>query len=191
MNKVTITLCAVLASAIILGGLMTYLPADSAATEEAAAPEMEKYVNEDKKYSIEYPKGWEKQNWPNLDLVLLSPSPIDPGTQTHATMNVISQHVGDAVTLEQFFNESLKHLNSALKDVQVDQTGDQNLNGTPSKWAVYSHKIAEIPMRVIQYFIVADGNMYLLTFSANGNDFDHYRPTFESIASSFRLLKGK
>lgn len=186
MKKSQLTLLALLACLLVFGGLITYLPASSATVEEAAPP-LEKYINEEKGYSIEYPKNWQKQEIPRLDLVLLSP-PKDAESQTHATMNLVSETVGDKVSLDQFYNESVKHLTTELQEVKLEKSGDLNIHGIPSKWVQYSHRMVDSNFRVLQYFLVAQGNIYLITFSAIADDFDHFYPICQKIAASFREL---
>lgn len=186
MKKSPFTFIALLACAAFFGGLIVYLPASSATVEEAAPPQ-ERYVNKEKNYSIEYPKDWQTQDIPRLDIVLISPS-RNADTQTHATMNLVSESVGDSVSLDQFYNESIKHLTAELKDVKIEKSGDLNIHGVPSKWIQYSHQMLDSNFRVLQYFIVTQGNVYLMTFSALSDDFDHFMTTYESIANSFKIL---
>jgi hypothetical protein len=186
MKKSPLTLLALLACILLFGGLITYLPASSASVEESAPP-LEKYINEEKGYSIEYPKDWQKQEIPRLDIVLLSP-PKNAESQSHATMNLVSEKIGDQVSLDHFYTQSIQHLKNELKEVNIEKSGDVNIHGLPSKWIQYSHKMMDTNFRVLQYFLVANGNIYLMTFSAMGENFDHFRPTYESIANSFREL---
>lgn len=186
MKKSQLTLLALLACLLVFGGLISYLPASSATVEEAAPP-VEKYINEEKGYSIEYPKNWQKQEIPRLDIVLLSPSK-NAESQTHATMNLVSETVGDKVTLDQFYNESIKHLTNELQEVKIEKSGDLYIHGIPSKWIQYSHKMVDSNFRVLQYFLVSQGNIYLITFSAIADDFDHFYPIYQKIAASFREL---
>lgn len=186
MKKSPFTYIALLACVLFFGGIIAYLPASSAPVEEAAPPQ-ERYINEEKGYSIEYPKDWQKQEVPRLDIVLMSPSGTAE-SQSHATMNLVSEAVGKDITLDQFYNESVKHLNAELKEVKVEKSGDLIIHGIPSKWIEYSHKMLDSNFRVLQYFLVSQGNVYLITFSALADNFDHYRATYESIATSFKEL---
>lgn len=189
MKKIPLTLCVILASTVLLATLMTYLPAGPAATENAA-PAVEKYVNQEKHYSIEYPKDWRKGDLPRLDLVIFSP-PKGADSTSHATMNIISEHVGDAVTLDQFYNESLKHLKADLQETDIEKNGDTNIDNIPIKWILYTHKMLQNKFRVLQYFIVSNGTIYLLTFSAAADEFDQFRAEFGTIVSSFRIIKSE
>lgn len=186
MKKTPLTLLALLACMLFFGALITYLPASSAVIEEAS-PSTEKFINEEKGYSFEYPKDWTKQDIPRLDIVLVSPAK-DENQNNRATMNLVSESVGNTITLDHFYNESVKHLTSELQDAKIENSGDIQLNNIPSKWVQYSHKMLDSDFKVLQYFLIIDGNLYLMTFSSAASEFDHFRPAFESIANSFKQL---
>jgi hypothetical protein len=148
----------------------------------------EKFSNKVTKYSIEYPSNWVKKDVPKLDLVLFAP-PKNEASRSHASMNIVSETVGAGVTLDQFYNESLANLRTQLKDVNIENSGTRDLNGIPTKWVLYTHVMQDIKFRVLQFFIVAEENIYLMTFSAVDEDFENYRSEFDKIASTFRLEK--
>lgn len=148
---------------------------------------LETYTNAEKGYSIDYPIEWKKNDVPQLDLVLLAPSEKDE--RAHASMNIVSEKVGPEINLERFYNESANNLSSALKDVKVDKSGTASLNGTQSKWIQYTHVMQGVTFKVLQYFVVANDTIYLLTFSAAEPDFDKYRAEFEQIVNTFKITK--
>jgi len=145
------------------------------------------YVNKEKKYSINYPAQWQKKDVPRLDIALFPP-PKGAALQPHASMNIVSEVVGPAISLDQFYSESVKNINNELKDVHVDAKGDITLNGIPAKKIQYTHIMGGVNFTVLQYFIVGQETIYLLTFSALSDDFDSYKNDFENVASSFRFL---
>lgn len=155
-------------------------------TSKPTATRYEHYVSAEKGYSLDYPADWKKSDIPQLDLILFAPSKQTSG-YPHASMNVVSEKVGNDVTLDQFYKESAANLAASLKEVNVQKTGAANLNGIPSKWMLYTHNMQGVQFRVIQYFVVAKGSIYLITFSAAADAFDGYRPTFEEIIRSFKL----
>jgi len=150
-----------------------------------------KYTNADKKYSIEYPSNWRKEDMPKLDLVLFAPL-VDDQQEPQGSINVISEKVDDSVTLDQFYNESHSSLTTTLKEVEVKKSGSKQINGIDTKWVTYTHVMQGVKFEVIQYFVVAkDENqkrVYLMTFSAVGDSFDAYQPLFEKTASTFKVL---
>lgn len=177
----------VLTAMVLASSTLSYAD-EQAMTAPQPVTLSEKYTNTEKNYSIEYPTDWKKNDVPRLDLVLFAPSK-GPDANSHASMNIVSEKVGPGITLEQFYSESASNLTTALKDVQVEKTGNSQLNGVPTKWLLYTHVMQNIKFRVMQYFMVAQETVFLLTFSAVAENFDSYKPEFEAIANSFKLVK--
>jgi hypothetical protein len=148
--------------------------------------QQEHYVNAEKGFALDYPANWKKSDIPQLDFILFAPSTQANGFP-HASMNIVSEKVGAEVTLEQFYKESADNLQKALKDVNVEKSGSSNLSGVPVKWLLYTHNMQGVTFRVIQYFVVANESIYLITFSAANDAFDSYLPAFEEILRSFKL----
>lgn len=168
----------------------TSLPVSSAITvnppPKSAITEL-KYENAEKNYSIEHPAEWTKKDMPKLDLVLFSPAK-GAAKEPEASMNVVSEKIESSVNLDQFYTESINNLTKTLKDVKIKKNGDTSLNGVASKWVVYTHALQGNTFEVLQYFIVAQDMIYLITFSSKEANFEHFRPVFEKAASSFKLL---
>ena len=148
---------------------------------------MEKYVNQEKKYEILYPKNWVKREAPAFDLVLVAQSD-DPKQAITATMNLISEYIGKSITVDTFFNENVPTISKELKNSKIVGQGEQKLNGVTSKWIQYSHEMNNIKFEVLQYFVIHDGYAYLLTFSSIANEYPKYEKEFKSIAETFKIL---
>lgn len=173
---------------LLLIGSATVTAAETApATEKATSIELgETYVNKDTGYSISYPKDWQKKEVPRLDLTLIAPK--EPHAEMHASMNIISEKIGSSVSLDEFYKESIKQVQSELKDVHVEKSGDHMFGKIPGKWTVYTHAMGEIKLRVAQYFTISNDTVYLVTFSSIDKDYDDYEAEFEAIINSFKLL---
>lgn len=156
-------------------------------TQQSQTAALEKYTNTEKGYTIEYPLDWKKSDIPQLDIVLFAPSRGND-QKAHASMNIVSEKVGKGISLDQFYSESAANLTSALKDVQVEKNGSAQLNSTTSKWMLYTHIMQGVKFRVLQYYIVANETIYLITFSTTATDFDGYRQDFENIVNSFKIV---
>lgn len=157
--------------------------------EDALKEDLKTYVNKEKKYEIQYPKSWQTRAASDqFDLVLVAP-PKPSEKQISATMNLLSEQVGSNLTLDQFFNENIPNVMTELKEAKIENSGAQNLNGVPSKWALYTHKMNDLDLKVLQYFIIANERAYLITFSTINDEFPLYKKEFDDIAASFRLLK--
>lgn len=154
----------------------------------AQAVKLEKYSNSEKGYSIEYPSTWKKTDVPQLDIALFAPS-IGEANSPRASLNIVSDNVGVIVPLNTFYNESVNNLKESLKEVKIENSGTATINGVESKWVIYTHVMQNVKFRVLQYFIASDKSVYLITFGAVDQDFDHYKAEFEEIVKTFTIAK--
>lgn len=175
-----------------INALYSQSPTTTTAPTKEEAPQKEElktYVNKEKKYEVQYPKSWQTRAASDqFDLVLVAP-PKPSEKQISATMNLLSEHVGSALTLDQFFNENIPNVMTELKEAKIEDSGTQSLNGVTSKWALYTHRMNDLDLKVLQYFIIANERAYLITFSTINDEFPLYKNEFDDIAASFRLLK--
>lgn len=163
------------------------------ATAEQTKPQISlRYENKEKHYALEYPATWQKREAARLDLSITPPNKLPAGEEPsdpEASVNILSENMGETVPLERFSSESIANLKTGLKDVQVLKTGDQSLHGTPAKWVLYTHEMQGLKLEVLQYFAVANDQAFIFTFAAPAKTFESFRGDFEKIAASFELTK--
>ncbi|MHC4664025.1 MAG: hypothetical protein ACYS8W_20370, partial [Planctomycetota bacterium] len=58
---------------------------------------------------------------------------------------------------------------------------------TDSKWLIYTHRVNDIELKVIAYFLTAGRKGYAFTGTARPGTFDSYRPVFDKIVKSLRI----
>lgn len=176
--------CLMIFSCFLL--LCHFMPiaASTAITKEHVTPGLETYVNEEKKFSIEYPSDWMRIiDVPEFDLFLFATLKND--SQSGVNMSVISKNLEDSMTLEQLYSEAISYFSD--EDTNI-KSGEISLNGIPGKWILYTLSIQGVEIQVLQYLIVAQNMEYIISCGATGDDFMDYFSEFETIASSFRLL---
>lgn len=153
-------------------------------TKEHGAVNLETYVNEDTKFTLQYPSNWMKMDDMGLiDLMLLSPGKIS--SPSSANMNVLSENLENSYTLEEVYSEVVAHFTAQNINFK---SGEVDINGIPSKWMLYDYSMNGVEFPTLQYLIVHQNKMYTLTYGGVEDDFNLYYSDFEKIVSSFRLL---
>lgn len=143
-------------------------------------PSIKTYLNEEKKFFIEYPSNWIRVTVEpsTIDLVLLAPP-------SSANINIVAESADECPTLDQAYSEAV----SAFINCELDlKSGDLELNGIPSKWIFSSYVHQGVEIHVLQYLIVVQEMQYVISFGASSEDFGSYYSEFEKIMDSFRLL---
>lgn len=153
---------------------------------ELMAPKTTHYNNDSKNYEVDYPSSWQKKEIPNLDLFLFAPLK-NSQQQAPASVNIISEKIGTDVNVNKFYADSIANLVKELKDVKIEKSGDQKIGNATAKWIQYTHQIQSINFRVMQFFLVENGYLYLITYSAPLSEFDTHKPEFDSMTNSMRF----
>lgn len=174
----------------ILAACASIAPCTAELYAQTTLPQLSRYSNDTKNYSVDYPAGWQRKEIANLDLFLFAP--LKNATQeAPASANIISEKVDPDVTVNKFYTDSVTNLVKELHEVKIEKTGDQIIDGAPAKWIQYNHRIMSINFRVVQYFLVKDGFLFLITLSAPSEDFDAYKSEFDAVILSMRFKSKK
>jgi hypothetical protein len=163
------------------------LPLLSSQAEEAKQSPL--FTETDKGYSITFPSQWQWQrDFMGLDVFASAPSK-DVQSTFLANISVISGQIGKDVSVDAFFNENMENLKKALREVKVVETGKIFIDGLEGRKVVYNHSMADIHLRVAQYFVVKNGIGYIVTGTALEEGFPKFVDTFEAAVRSFKLLQ--
>lgn len=161
-----------------------------AAQSGPGLPPLTRYNNEVKNYQLDYPTAWQRKDLQQLDLFLFAPLKT-PEQEVPANINIISEKVGPEFTLDKFYTQSVTNLLKQLTDINIEKSGDINIDGTQAKWIQYKHRVMSVNLKVMQYFFMDDNILYLITMSAPVDDFDKFQPEFNTIMKSFHFMGRK
>lgn len=140
-------------------------------------------------FRLEIPEDWtigEGFSNQKLDFVVIALSPEDRKEDAFIeNMNVLVEDLGKPVTLEQYFMWNLVGLMQELPSFHVHEKGNVMVDGVKMAVVVYSWDLEKEKTATYQFIFVKDDKGYVITFSAEPEQFDEYRPTFDTIARSF------
>lgn len=159
--------------------------ADSTTTENPTSA-LEKHINETRGFSIEYPKEWLLQDSTFFTMLAL---PLE-FSLSHSFIPILitSFNIVEGVTFDQYFNDSIKDIESYFNKPQIHGAGDIIINNTPAKWIHYSDEILKIEYHFLAYYLHTEDTISFISFTANANDFNRFRPDVENIVMSFKLI---
>ncbi len=141
-------------------------------------------------YSVEIPESWEYgTGLMGADVFAIAP-PSEGQEYGTANFNVM---VGDSggLTLDQFYDASLSGLESIVEGLKIDQSGNTDLGGMKAKWHVYTYPHYKVDLKVLQYVAIDGPTVYVLTFTTGTKDYDHFKPTFDTVVKSFEMVTEK
>jgi len=129
---------------------------------------------------IESPLGWLVQYTRTPSLFIMY-SPLEKNDNFQENANLIIEALPAAYTVSEYMEASMASLESVYTNFKLLETSDM--------FHIVSGQFGEIPVQQIQYFFIHDDKAYVLTFSSNPENFDRYRPTFDSIAQTLSFIE--
>lgn len=143
-------------------------------------------------YYVKIPEGWIKAKkqkdalYPEgVEAVTFVPK----GTDTEAGppeiyISIFAKKLTTPIWIEDEFPDILRSIEGA--GFKVMDKGEIKLDGKISKWVVYHDRKA--PALTLEFYMVTDNNMfYKMQYSAEPDQFNRHRRSFEELKDSFRF----
>ncbi len=148
------------------------------------------YVNAAKHYSIQFPANWVKRsNGGNggFDVMYMSP-PNELTQMSNASVSVITSSIPPGTTLNNFVDLNLNQLRN-MTNFNMNNIGDAIVKNVEAKVIDYNYQDEFGHSQTVhQLYMVYGRTAYLITFSANTDDYSEYAPSFASILGTFRFI---
>ncbi len=147
------------------------------------------FTQEEKGYAITFPYQWHWQrDFMGLDVFASAPAK-DEQVGSLGNISIISSKIEGDLTLETFFSSNLDNLARALRDIKILERGQAFVDGTDARKVIYTHAMGDINLRVIQYFLIKNGHVYIITSTASFEEFPKYADSFETAVRSFKATR--
>lgn len=141
------------------------------------------------KFQVELPDNWslgEGFSDKRLDFVLIALSPEDQQADPFIeNMNILVEDLGKEVALREYFMWNLVGLMQELPNFHMHEKSNATVNGVQMQVLVYSWDLQSETTATYQFIFVKGTKGYVITFSAQPDKFEDYRPVFDRIAASF------
>ncbi len=145
--------------------------------------EVETYENKDKKYSIDFPKGWITAYDKNALISILAAN--DGKDLTQKLMVITSKAV--ALSTKEAYKSNLRSLKSDKKNT-IEAEGATTINGLEALWTIYSFGSDGVKTKVKVYVMKNKNIQYLVQSVIPADDFDASVALFDSIIATFKTL---
>lgn len=181
------------AASFALGEAAAAAGGDEAAAEEPApldgAPleNPQDYTDAAKGFSIQFPEGWEISTPAKGPAVSAASPQADPRDFFREYVTVASRHIPSETTAEGLRDSSIERSRKATPNLMPVDMGTTTINGSEAAWFTYTLMMPVVGTRGVTYFIVTDGRAAVINCAAEAGAFDEFKPTFDSIAASFKF----
>lgn len=169
------------AMAVFLAGVSTF----TAVCAQAAS-----YTNPAEGFSFDYPDGWEKRDAPNAGGAIIAVlSPRENPTDTFLeNSNVVTEDTKIAtITPDQYYTAAIGKLASIPNFKELKKTA-VTVNGRQGVCIEATHNAGGIDAMMKQCYFNKNAKVYVLTHTGLKNSFEKYRPQFDQITNSFKVL---
>lgn len=177
--KIVVKIIAFAITIILFGACETpYKPKDG----------WQKHENYTHKFTIYYPPSWKFSNQGNPNLVFYVSSPKkDEYDYVQENVNMIAQSVAAETTLENYIAELEKKAGGQLQN--VTKTTDEHLDfkGFDAIYGVYQASVNDIQVKWDQYAWLNNGQVFILTYSAESSQYEAYKETAFEVIESLRF----
>ncbi len=139
--------------------------------------------------TIKYPQSWQRQNIDNIftkELVtFVSPQSGADNFQEKVTLSV-EDYSG---SLEQSKEDFTKEINQSLSAAEIIETTSTTLAFKPAFKIIYTGKDREnnLDLKNLQIWTLKANKAYIITYSAEQEDYDKYISTVEEIIKTFEI----
>lgn len=147
------------------------------------------YQNRRYGISIEHPEKW-MINEPGTDVIVVFLSQLEsPWDTFQENVNIMVRELAGPMTLEEYTDVALALLRQDLPDFTLIESSDFTLSTLPARKVVYTTKIEQIPLQVMQVWTIKDDTVYTVTYTAAASQYFLYRDIVDKMVASFEIAE--
>lgn len=145
--------------------------------------EFETFENKDKKYTIDFPKGWITAYDKNSLISILA---ANDGDDISRKLMVVTSKAA-AMSTKDLYRSNLRSIRSG-KNNTVEEEGTTTINGMEAMWTLYSVDQDGTKTKVKVYVMKNKNTQYLVQSVIPADDFDASVAFFDNIIATFKTF---
>ena len=140
-------------------------------------------------YSIRYPAGWTLDQSQQMGTRFIVLGPLaSPEDQFRENVNLIIQDLSAYdLDLDQYVTLSEEQIETTITNASIQVSERMKRDGSAFQRMIYTGQQGIFDLKFEQYYWVEDDKAYVLTFTAEADQFDALQPIGEEILDSFRI----
>ncbi len=174
---------------ILLTSILLFISCNNKAMEISEKDKIEWKVLDEKEYSISYPTSWElDQSGLHGSSFFLFSKLNSENDSFRENINLLIQNLsGLNMDLDKFANLSENQINAMVTNGKMIENERLKSKGIEFQKMIYTSEQNNRQLQFEQYYWVKDDQAYILTFTAEENQFYAYQKLVEKILDSFKL----
>jgi len=140
-------------------------------------------------YSLKYPSTWEPDESEQMGTKLILFSALESSTDTfRKNVNLIIQDLtGYNLDLDGYSKMSEDQIKKIISNSQIIESARTRSNSNPCYKIIYTGDQGGFHLKFEQYYFVISNKAYVLTFTAEQNNFEKFKDTGEGILNTFKI----
>ena len=144
------------------------------------------YHNSEHGFSIKFPSGWlVKENEKQTTVMAVIPD-YNEDKIFNENINIVVNYFAKAPSLEEY-NRQQKAGIKKIKNLKILDEGKIVIDQCQARWFIYSYMINDFGLKAIVYSMIKKNKSYLITCIFENENFEHYRPLFNSVILTFKF----
>ncbi len=182
-TKLLLGIYMLLITTIVLSGVVSF-------AEEETGISLEQYNNAEFNLNINYPSDWEVQeNFMGTVAIFLSPQE-SPTDQFRENLNIVTQDLTQQpMTLDEYFETSIAQIKQLMTDFQQVSSEKVNFLNEEAYSIIYTATQGSFKVKIMQYLYIKDNTAYVVTYSAEEENYNQYISIIEQMLNSFRIRR--
>lgn len=153
-------------------------------------PELSLYENSSQGFKINYPEMWLPRNRDDFFATgVIFVSPLENDTDNFKEkVSVLVENLSSEISLAQYTDESIAEIKK-LSDPSVGDALESTLGDNEARQVIYRGEENGKSVQRMQTWSVKDNQAYVITYTAQPDNYDNYLPTVEKMLTSFEIYR--
>ena len=149
------------------------------------------YSNREKGFSIKFPADWAVTTSEVASAAVVALRPVAAGDATfRENVNIVVKDCGSPITVDEYNDATWKYAAARLPGFRQIESGKATIGDADARFLGYSWTpVAGKAGKNLAYVLTKGLRAYVITCTATPETFDKYRPAFEEIANSFKMIE--
>ncbi len=144
------------------------------------------YTSKKDGFTITAPVSWEKtEGFMGSTVVFLEPQ-ADPSDTFRENVNIVVEKLPASMALDAYLKLSNENMAKLLTNYKEVSSARVTLGGLDAQRIVYRHRMGVFDIKGLLYLVVHNGRGYVLTGSAEVDEYEDHEAAFEGICKTFQ-----